>query len=66
MANTQLMTVVGTAITPGTRCMFALLGLLALFCPGYVVVVFLKSFSSAIQRLSFEDRCALTALLQLD
>jgi hypothetical protein len=46
--------------------MFAFLGIAALFCPGYVVVVFLKSFGTAIQRLSFEDRCALAALLQLE
>jgi len=66
MTNTQLMTAIGTATTPGLRCMFAFLGIAALFCPGYVVVVFLKSFGTAIQRLSFEDRCALAALLQLE
>ena len=66
MTSTQMMAVLGASTPLGLRCLYALLGLVALFCPGYVTVVFLKSFSTAIQRLSAEDRCALVTLLQLD
>jgi len=66
MTDTQQMAVLVALTSLKTRFVYALLGLLALFFPGYVAWVFLKSIKAAMQRLSFEERCALANLLQLD
>lgn len=66
MTDQQHMALIGASTSLQTRCLYALLGLLALFFPGYVTWAFLKAIKDAIQRLSFEDRCALVNTLKLD
>ena len=60
------MALLGANTTLHFRFVLAAVGVLALFFPGYVVLAFLKATNAAIQRLSFEDRCALVNVLGLD
>jgi uncharacterized membrane protein YuzA (DUF378 family) len=66
MTDNQMMALLGANTSLQTRFAYAVIGVLALFFPGYVAVAFLKSTSNALQRLSFEERCALANVLRLD
>jgi hypothetical protein len=66
MTDKEMMALVATNTSLQSRFAYAVLGLLALFFPGYVTVAFLKSISDALQRLSFEERCALASVLKLN
>ena len=66
MTDNQMMALLGANTSLQTRFAYAAIGVLALFFPGYVTVAFLKSASDALQRLSFEERCALASVLRLD
>lgn len=66
MTDKEMMALVATNTSLQSRLAYAVLGLLALFFPGYVTVAFLKSTSDALHRLSFEERCALASVLKLD
>jgi hypothetical protein len=66
MTDNQMMALLGANMSWQIRLAYAAIGLLALFFPGYVAVAFLKATSDALQRLSFEERCALANVLRLD
>ena len=66
MTEHQIMALIKANTSIPTRFVYAAVGVLALFFPGCVSVVFIKSLSNALQRLSFEERCALAALFRLD
>jgi hypothetical protein len=54
------------ATTPfKTRFVYALFGLLALFFPGYVVFVLLKSVSIVLKRLSKQEREIVYSMLDI-
>lgn len=66
MTDDQMMALLGANTSLQTRFAYAVIGVLALFFPGYVAVAFLKATSNALQRLSFEERSALAKILKLD
>lgn len=66
MTDKQMMALLGASIPLKTRFVYPVIGLLALFFPGFVGIAFLKATSDVLQRLSFEDRCALANALKLD
>ena len=66
MTDNEMMALLGANTSLQARFAYVAIGVLALFFPGYVTVAFLKSTSDALQRLSFEERCALANVLRLD
>jgi hypothetical protein len=66
MTDNQMMTLLGANTSVQTRFVYAAIGVLALFFPGFVSFAFLKATSNALKRLSFEERCALASMLHLD
>lgn len=66
MTDDQMMALLGANTSLQTRFAYVVIGVLALFFPGYVAVAFLKATSNALQRLSFEERSALANILKLD
>jgi hypothetical protein len=66
MTDKQMMALLGASIPFTSRFVYPAIGLLAFFFPGFVGIAFLKAISDVLQRLSFEERCALANALKLD
>ena len=65
MTSTECMALLGATTPFKLRFVYALFGLLALFFPGYVAFVLLKSLSIVLERLSKEERETVYSLFDI-
>jgi hypothetical protein len=66
MTDKEMMALFNASTPLKVRFAYPVLGLLAFFFPGFVGIAFLKATSDALQKLSFEERCALVKVLKLE